>query len=162
MFQRIAIVALFQFFLLLGFSVAQTAAPSNDWKVVEQALGRSGQPQADGVYKFGLPRGDLKVTVDGLQVKPALALGSWLAFSGPGQGAMLTASCPLALSWGNRLRLATVISPLACMSCTNASASRRASSHPTSNDWQRREIKSSSDLGCSNAVHKSEPASLKL
>jgi hypothetical protein len=62
---------------------------STEWRAVEQALGRSGQPQADGAYKFGLPRGDLSVTVDGVQVKPTLALGSWLAFSSPGQGAML-------------------------------------------------------------------------
>jgi biotin operon repressor len=96
MVQRIGIVAFFQFFLLWCFSVAQTATPTNDWKAVEQALGRSGQQQADGAYKFGLPRGDLKVTVDGVQVKPALALGSWLAFSGPGQGAMVMGDLVLA------------------------------------------------------------------
>jgi len=87
--KRIGVIAFFQLFLLLCTSVAQTAAPTNDWKAVEQALGRSGQQQADGAYKFGLPRGDLNVTVDGVQVKPALALGSWLAFSSAGQGAMI-------------------------------------------------------------------------
>jgi hypothetical protein len=75
--------------LLYHGAVAQTAQAGPDWKQVEQALGRSGQPQADGAYKFGLPRGDLSVTVDGVQVRPALALGSWLAFSNPGQTAML-------------------------------------------------------------------------
>lgn len=74
--------------LLTVAGVAQTA-PSSDWKAVEQALGRSGQQQPDGAYKFGLPRGDLKVTVDGVQVKPALALGSWLAFSSAGQDALM-------------------------------------------------------------------------
>src|SRR5215471_2149670 len=87
--KRIGLTAFFQLFLLLCASAAQTAAPANDWKAIEQALGRSGQQQADGAYKFGLPRGDLNVTVDGVQVKPVLALGSWLAFSGPGQGAMI-------------------------------------------------------------------------
>ena len=33
-----------------------------------------------GVYRVGLPRTDLKVQVDGIDIKPALALGSWLAF----------------------------------------------------------------------------------
>ena len=33
--------------------------------------------------KFGMPRKDLKVTVDGLEVKAGLALGSWVAFSKP-------------------------------------------------------------------------------
>jgi biotin operon repressor len=70
-------------------ATAQTAPAASDWKAVEQAVGRSGQLQGDGAYKFGLPRGDLKVTVDGVQVKPTLALGSWVAFSSPGQDAML-------------------------------------------------------------------------
>jgi len=78
-----------QLFLMTCMTVAQTAPANGDWKAVEQALGRTGQQQADGAYKFGLPRGDLNVTVNGVQVKPALALGSWLAFSSPGQGAML-------------------------------------------------------------------------
>src|SRR5215472_1508046 len=77
--------------------LAQAGANKDaDWKPVEQALGRSGQQQADGAYKFGLPRGDLNVTVAGVQVKPALALGSWLAFSSPGSGAMLMGDLVLA------------------------------------------------------------------
>ena len=87
--KQIGIFISFQLVLMACAAVAQTAAAANDWKAVEQALGRSGQAQADGAYKFGLPRSDLNVTVDGVQVKPALALGSWLAFSSPGQGAML-------------------------------------------------------------------------
>src|SRR5260370_5467104 len=89
MTRKIGVLALFQLFVLSCAVVAQTAHAASDWKAVEQALGRSGQLQGDGAYKFGLPRGDLKVTVDGVQVKPTLALGSWLAFSSPGQDAML-------------------------------------------------------------------------
>lgn len=89
MTRRIGISAVLSFVLLSCAAVAQTAAGANDWKPVEQALGRSGQQQPDGAYKFGLPRGDLKVTVDGVQVKPALALGSWIAFSSPGQDALM-------------------------------------------------------------------------
>ena len=70
-------------------AVAQTAPAASDWKAVEQALGRPGQVQGDGACKFGLPRGDLKVVVDGQEVKPTLALGSWVAFSSPGPDAML-------------------------------------------------------------------------
>jgi len=51
-----------------------------DWKQVDQALGKSGALQPDGAYKVGLPRGDLHVTVGDVAVKPALALGSWVAF----------------------------------------------------------------------------------
>ena len=92
--KQIAFLVLFQVLLLSCAAVAQTA--SNDWKAVEQALGRAGQQQPDGAYKFGLPRGDLNVTVEGVQVKPALALGSWLAFSSPGQGAMVMGDLVLA------------------------------------------------------------------
>jgi len=36
--------------------------------------------QPGGVYKVGLPRSDLHVTIDGIAIKPTLALGSWVAF----------------------------------------------------------------------------------
>src|SRR5262245_13643588 len=55
-----------------------TAQPSNvDWKAVERAMGRPGAIQPGGVYRFSMPRGDLRVAVKGVEVKPALALGSW-------------------------------------------------------------------------------------
>src|SRR6266436_4672399 len=96
MSRKIGVLALFQLFALSCALVAQTAPAGNDWKAVEQALGRSGQLQGDGAYKFGLPRGDLKVTVDAVPVKPTLALGSWVAFSSPGQDAMLMGDLVLA------------------------------------------------------------------
>lgn len=92
--KQIAFLVLSQILLLSCTAMAQTA--SNDWKAVEQALGRAGQQQPDGAYKFGLPRGDLNVTVEGVRVKPALALGSWMAFSSPGQGAMVMGDLVLA------------------------------------------------------------------
>ena len=36
--------------------------------------------QTGDVYRFGMPRGDLQVKVAGVIIKPALALGSWIAF----------------------------------------------------------------------------------
>jgi hypothetical protein len=87
--KQIGISTLLLVVVLSRAVLAQNAPTANDWKPVEQAMGRPGQQQADGAYKFGLPRGDLSVTVDGVAVKPALALGSWLAFSSPGQPAML-------------------------------------------------------------------------
>jgi hypothetical protein len=47
---------------------------------VAEALGRTGADQPGGVVRFGFPRSDLTVVVDGLTLKPALALGSWVAF----------------------------------------------------------------------------------
>jgi biotin operon repressor len=65
------------------------SAADFDWSKVEQALGKKGAAQPGGVYKFGFPRSDLKVTVDGVAIKPSLALGSWLAFVPTGDGAMV-------------------------------------------------------------------------
>src|SRR6202040_1850616 len=96
MTRKIGVLALFQLFVLSCAVVAQTAPAATDWKTVEQALGRPGQLQGDGAYKFGLPRGDLKVTVDAVQVKPTLALGSWVAFSSAGPDAMLMGDLVLA------------------------------------------------------------------
>jgi hypothetical protein len=72
--------------LMLALSAPALGAEM-DWKTVDEALGRQGVMQAGGVYKVSFPRSDLTVTVDGVPVKPALALGSWVAFSGSGEHA---------------------------------------------------------------------------
>src|SRR5688572_30339492 len=64
---------------------AQQPAPA-DWSRVEAALGRKGSPQAGDVMRFGFPRRDLQVTVAGVPIRPALALGSWVAFKRVGGG----------------------------------------------------------------------------
>ena len=63
---------------LCGSSRAQQ--PSFDWTPIGAAIGKPGTVQPDGVYKIGLPRTDLHVKVGDVELKPALALGSWLAF----------------------------------------------------------------------------------
>src|SRR5713226_215600 len=55
---------------------------------IDQALGRSGQKTGD-VYRVGFPRTDLHVSVNGLAIKPGLALGSWAAFLGTDDQAMV-------------------------------------------------------------------------
>jgi hypothetical protein len=79
-------------FVLISTSYLLAQAGSNkpgEWQAVEQAIGRSGQAQADGAYKFGFPRSDVKVTVAGIELKPALALGGWIAFNKPGADSMI-------------------------------------------------------------------------
>lgn len=61
-------------------SVTIDQAHEINWKPVEQVLSISGKMTADGVFKFGLPRRDLQVTVEGIQIKPTFALGTWLGF----------------------------------------------------------------------------------
>ncbi len=60
-----------------------------DWNMVEQALGKSGQLQPGGVFRVAMPRTDLKVTVQGVEVKPGFALGSYAAFRKIGKDAMV-------------------------------------------------------------------------
>ena len=75
-------------FLAVGVATAQIACSSStlstagqfDCKQVEQVIGKAGTVQPDGVYKIGLPRTDLPVKVGDVELKPTLALGSWLAF----------------------------------------------------------------------------------
>lgn len=43
-------------------------------------MGRSGSMRTGDVYRFDMPRTDLEVTVDGVPIEPALALGSWVSF----------------------------------------------------------------------------------
>jgi hypothetical protein len=62
------------------------APAATDWKDVDAAMGRAGQDQPDGTHKYALPRKDMNVTVNGVQIKAGLALGSWIAFKSTSQG----------------------------------------------------------------------------
>jgi hypothetical protein len=64
------------------------SAQGLDTTKIDQALGRSGQKIGE-VYKVGFPRTDLHVSVHGLAIKPGLALGSWAAFMGTDDHAMV-------------------------------------------------------------------------
>ena len=79
-------------FLAILAAVVTLSAPAHaepDWKAVAQALGKEGAVQGGGVYRVGLPRSDLKVRLDGVDIKPGFALGSWLAFMPMGNDAMV-------------------------------------------------------------------------
>lgn len=77
------------FFTALPALGQNAADDASQWKDVETAMGRSGQIQPGGVIKFAMPRKDLHVVLDGVQIKPALALGSWAAFKKDEGGAMV-------------------------------------------------------------------------
>ena len=75
--------------ILVGAIASAQSQTQGEWKAVEDAMGRSGQPQPDGTLKFGMPRKDLTVTLDGIQIKPGLALGAWADFKGSGSNSMV-------------------------------------------------------------------------
>ncbi len=66
-----------------------TASSESSWKEVEDSIGRKGQVSPGDVIKFAFPRKDLRVMVKDVQLKPALALGSWIAFMKTGGQVMV-------------------------------------------------------------------------
>ncbi|GBQ27645.1 DUF1259 domain-containing protein [Gluconacetobacter azotocaptans] len=68
---------------------APAAAAPGPWTAVGETLGKAGTELPGGVYRVALPRSDLKVTLAGVAIKPALALGSWVAFLPMGKDAMV-------------------------------------------------------------------------
>src|SRR6267378_5621829 len=74
-----------------GTVCSATAVPAAepDWKAVEQALGKPGQLQDGDVFRVGMPRTDLNVSVKGVPVKAGFALGSYAAFKQIGDQVMV-------------------------------------------------------------------------
>lgn len=93
--------SIFVLFLLIATSCS-AAAQEIDWGEVDQTLGRKPMITGD-VHRYGFPRTDLKVTLDGVPIKPALALGGWLAFK-PAHGE--------AMVMGDLVLLETEINPV--------------------------------------------------
>src|SRR4051794_1226380 len=71
---------------LVAFTGA-VRAQDIDWTKVDEALGRKAAVSGD-VHRYGFPRTDLNVTVDGVTIKPSLALGGWVAFK-PAHGSAM-------------------------------------------------------------------------
>ena len=74
--------------LAVGLSLPAFGA-DGDWARVGEALGKPGTEMPGGVYRIGLPRTDLKVTLDGVEIKPGFALGGWVAFEKMGGQSMV-------------------------------------------------------------------------
>ena len=65
-------------------------AADDGWQAqVGETLGKAGSATPSGIYRVGLPRTDLKVTLDGVELKAGFALGSWLAFEKMGDQGMV-------------------------------------------------------------------------
>lgn len=83
---------------LLGLAILLSAGTGGafaqqrdtEWhRIIDSILGRPGAEQPGGIWRVALPRTDLKVTVDGVELRPAFALGSWLAFQPHGDMLMV-------------------------------------------------------------------------
>src|ERR1051325_5943552 len=72
----------------LSFLVGASGAQEDWQQQIAQALGKAGTSSGGG-YRVGLPRTDIKATLDGIELKPGFALGGWLAFEKMGSSAMV-------------------------------------------------------------------------
>ena len=92
--------------LLLGAAAMTLTSAANaqdlDWQKVDAAFGRKAAVSGD-VHRYGFPRTDLQVSLDGVAIKPAFALGSWIAMK-PVQGG--------AMAMGDLVLLETEINPV--------------------------------------------------
>src|SRR5262245_32193977 len=79
----------FRLLALCAAVASATAANAQDidWQKVDAAIGRGGAVTGD-VHRYGFPRTDLQVTVDGVTIRPSLALGGWAAFK-PAHGGVM-------------------------------------------------------------------------
>jgi uncharacterized protein DUF1259 len=70
-----------------GALISSAHAEDLDWQKVDETLGRKPAVSGD-VHRYGFPRTDLSVTLDGVTIKPGLALGGWVAFK-PAHGGVM-------------------------------------------------------------------------
>ena len=93
------------FIVSIVAAFVNTAARSQeiDWQKVDEAIGRKAAVVSGDVHRYGFPRTDLSVTLDGVTIKPALALGGWVAFKPAHGGAM---------AMGDLVLLETEINPV--------------------------------------------------
>ncbi len=74
--------------ILAATLAGSASAQQIDWKKVDEAIGRTAAVSGD-VHRYGFPRSDLQVTLEGVTIKPALALGGWVAFKPAHGGVMI-------------------------------------------------------------------------
>jgi hypothetical protein len=80
---------LFGLLIVVGVTISGVArADDIVWSKVDEAMGRPAAVTQD-VHRYPFPRSDLTVTLDGVTIKPALALGGWVAFKPMGAEAMV-------------------------------------------------------------------------
>jgi hypothetical protein len=95
------------FTLFLGASLMASASVARaqevEWQKVDDAFGRKAAVVSGDVHRYAFPRTDLTVTLDGVTIKPALALGGWVAFKPMGSEVM---------AMGDLVLLETEINPV--------------------------------------------------
>jgi hypothetical protein len=69
-------------------TVAAAGAQTIDWAKIDATFARPAAVAGE-VHRYGFPRTDLQVTLDGVTIRPAFALGGWIAFQPMRDAAMV-------------------------------------------------------------------------
>src|SRR2546429_2825141 len=72
-----------------AFIYASVAADLNTARIDELTGLKGKMNEKEGVYKVTFPRGDVKVAVTGWEMPPFMGLGTWAAFEGTNDKAMV-------------------------------------------------------------------------
>jgi hypothetical protein len=88
--------------IVVAFLNTAAVAQEIDWQKVDDVFGRKAAVTGD-VHRYGFPRSDLSVILDGVAIKPAFALGGWVAFK-PAHGGVM--------AMGDLVLLETEINPV--------------------------------------------------
>src|SRR6266699_3099847 len=75
--------------ILIGIVSSAFAGDLNTARIDELTGLKGKMNEKEGVYKVTFPRGDVKVTVAGWQIPPFMGLGTWAAFQGTNDKAMI-------------------------------------------------------------------------
>jgi Domain of Unknown Function (DUF1259) len=73
---------------LILLAVAPATAAEPDWAKLDTMFTRAATVTGP-VHRYGFPRVDLKVSLDGVPLKPGFALGGWIAFETTGDATMM-------------------------------------------------------------------------
>jgi hypothetical protein len=84
-------------------TAAAADAQAIDWAKVDGIFGRTGAVGGT-VHRYGFPRSDLQVTLDGVTIRPTLALGGWIAFQPMGSN--------MAMAMGDLVLLQSEVNPV--------------------------------------------------
>jgi len=104
------VAALFSGAILMSATTA--GADEIDWQKVDNAFGRKPAVVSGDVHRYGFPRTDLNVTLDGVTIKPALALGGWIAFKPMHVEAMARPTSGEVMAMGDLVLLESEINPV--------------------------------------------------
>src|SRR6516165_4462932 len=107
---RLVAACLFSGAILMSATVA--GAQEIDWQNVDNAFGRKAAVVSGDVHRYSFPRTDLNVALDGVTIKPALALGGWVAFKPMHAEAMAGSTGGEVMAMGDLVLLDSEINPV--------------------------------------------------